>query len=110
MPAEKNSNTSEEDLEGMQKQLADLAVRSDLDVKSDQQASNITYQEEEDEDSYLNDPLIKYTLDLHDYTKRLYIEARIAHEKLQKERSRGGKAGRSGIEAMGRKTAATPRY
>jgi hypothetical protein len=62
----------------------------------------------------------------------MYIEARITHERLQKERSRGGKGGRSGsksivfdvittpfglliraaftVEAMGRKTAATPRY
>ncbi|KAJ9124298.1 hypothetical protein QFC22_001098 [Naganishia vaughanmartiniae] len=88
-------------VEKLEKQLANM------DVQQTQGAGQV---EDDDDDSYLNDPLVKYTMQLHDYTKRLYIESRIQHEKLQQDRSRGGRAGKSGIEAMGRKTAPPPRY
>lgn len=89
------------EVEKLEKQLADM------DMQQEQEAGQAG---DEDDESYLNDPLVKYTIQLHDYTKRLYIEARIQHEKLQRDRSRGGRGGKSGIEAMGRKTAPPPRY
>ena len=62
VPADKNGDASDGDLGAMEKQLEDLKV------ESDSRADNNVDQEEEDEDSYLNDPLVKYTLQLHDYT------------------------------------------
>jgi hypothetical protein len=58
--SETKSDQTEGDIKALEKELADM------NVKSGQDASNV--EEEEDEDSYLNDPLVKYTLQLHDYT------------------------------------------
>ncbi|KAJ9109873.1 hypothetical protein QFC19_001852 [Naganishia cerealis] len=88
----------DEQVEKLEQELADMNVQQGVESGAEL---------DDDEDSYLNDPLVKYTIQLHDYTKRLYIEARIMHEKLQRERARGGRGGKSGIEAMGRKTAAS---
>jgi hypothetical protein len=58
--SEIKSDQTEGDIKALEKELADM------NVKSGQNASNV--EDEEDEDSYLNDPLVKYTLQLHDYT------------------------------------------
>jgi hypothetical protein len=87
-----------------------------LDVEHGEATENDEAQQEGD-DAYLDDSLVQYTIELHDYTvsrmyrmsyplltlysqqKRMYIEARQMHEKLQLERSRGGKGGRSGSKS-----------
>jgi len=54
-----------------------------------------------------DDPLSRYSESLAQYTKKLYIDARFKHERLERERARGGKGGQSGIERMGQKTTRT---
>lgn len=49
---------------------------ADMDLKSGQETNNVV-DDDEDEDSYLDDPLVKYTLQLHDYTVSLDLNVAI---------------------------------